>query len=92
MKEIWQVSHSPLDHELQKGSVLLGSWWALWLISNFVGQWVLRLSLNADTIDKLRDSTDASILLSIISIFLYLVLVNLIKSIANKQEQLVNNG
>lgn len=92
MKEIWHVSHGPLDYDLQKRSALLGWWWALWLISNFVGQAAGRLALNADTIDELRFATFVSILSSLITMLLCIVAMALIKSIANRQEELVRNG
>jgi len=92
MKEIWQVSQDPKDWKSQTGSALLGWWWALWLISGFVGQMLFRLSMNADTIDALQAATKMSIFSDIINIFLYLAGVNLVKTIANKQEALVTNG
>lgn len=92
MKEIWQVSHNPAAWKSQNGSALLGWWWALWLISGFLGQMVFRMSMRADTIDTLKASTGASILSSIVEIPLCIVALQLVKSIAAKQEQLVTNG
>jgi hypothetical protein len=92
MKEIWQVSHDPKDWQSQPGSALLGWWWALWLISGFVGQLVFRLSMNADSIDELQASTGVSIFSSMIGIPLCLVALSLVKTIASKQEALVTNG
>lgn len=92
MKEIWQVSHSPTNWKSQSGSALLGWWWALWLISNFLGQIVFRTSMNATTIEALQASTGITIFSSIIGIPLCLVAINLVKTISTKQESLVNNG
>lgn len=91
MKEIWQVSHNPTDWKSQKGSALLGWWWALWLISGVVGQMDLRLSMNAYTIQDFRQSTAMAIFSGFIGIPLYLVVLKLVKTIAAKQEQLVAN-
>ena len=38
MKEIWKVSTNPTNWQNETGSSLVGWWWALWLISNFLGQ------------------------------------------------------
>ena len=89
MKEIWQASHNPANWQSQSGSALLGWWWALWLISGFLGHMVFRLSMDADSIDELQASTGISIFSSIIGIPLCLVALNLVKTIAAKQEQLV---
>jgi hypothetical protein len=52
MKEIWKVSTNPVNWQNGNGSCLLGWWWALWLISNFLGQAVFRMSMRADTITR----------------------------------------
>jgi hypothetical protein len=92
MKEIWQVSHGPRNWNTQSGSALLGWWWALWLISNFLGQIVFRTSMNANTVEAIQASTGISIFASIIGIPLCLVAINLVKTISTKQEAIVNNG
>jgi hypothetical protein len=92
MKEIWQVSHDPKDWKSQQGSAILGWWWALWLISGFLGQMVFRVSMDADSVDELQVSTGLSIFASIIGIPLCIVAVNLVKTISQRHEQLVTNG
>ncbi len=48
--------------------------------------------MRADTIDALQASTAVSIVSSIIDIPLCIVAVKLVKTISQKQEQLVTNG
>jgi len=92
MKEIWKVSTNPANWQNENGSALLGWWWALWLISGFLGQASFRMSMRADTISSLQASTTVSILVGIIDIPLYLVAVSLITSIYTKQENLVKKN
>lgn len=92
MKEIWKVSQNPSGWQSASTSSLLGWWWALWLISGFLGQIVFRTSMNATTIDQLQASTGLSIVSSFVGIPLCLVAINLIKTIAGIQERLVKNG
>ncbi len=40
MKELWKTSHKNQTSSL----TLLGWWWTLWLISNFIGQLLLRVN------------------------------------------------
>jgi hypothetical protein len=89
MKEIWKVSTNPANWQNERGSSLLGWWWALWLISNFLGQAAFRMSMRADTISSLQASTTISIISRIIDIPLYIVAVSLISTIFTKQERLV---
>jgi len=89
MKEIWKVSTNPANWQNETGGAVLRWWWALWLISGFLGQAAFRMSLQADTISALQASTTVSIASGIINIPLYIVAVSLISAIFAKQEQLV---
>jgi hypothetical protein len=92
MKEIWKVSTNPTNWQNENGSALLGWWWALWLISGFLGQASFRMSMRADTISSLQASTTVSILSGIMDIPLYIVAVSLITTIYTKQEKLVKKN
>ena len=92
MKEIWKVSTNPTNWQNENSSALLGWWWALWLISGFLGQALFRMSMRADTISSLQASTTVSILSGILDIPLYIVAVSLITTIYNKQEKLVKQN
>lgn len=88
MKEIWSVSTNPAKWENEKASPLLKWWWALWLISGFIGQISFRLTMRADTVSSLLASTNVSIISGIIDIPLYIVAVSLISTISTMQEKL----
>jgi len=92
MKEIWKVSTNPTNWQNEKSSPLLGWWWALWLISGFLGQASFRMSMRADTISSLQASTMVSIVSEIIDIPLYIVAVSLISAIFTKQQKLVRKN
>ena len=89
MKEIWKVSTSPTNWQNEMGGPLLGWWWALWLIAGFLGQASFKMSMKANTVSSLQDSTAMSIALGIIDIPLYIVAVSLVSAIFSKQENLV---
>ncbi len=44
MKEIWNVSHKCLA----TGHSVLGWWWALWLLSNFLGRIAFKFGMRAE--------------------------------------------
>lgn len=89
MKEIWKVSNNPSDWQNEKTSPLLGWWWALWLISNFLGYVSFRMAASADTISSLQASTTVSIMSDIIDMPLNIVAVLLVTAVFARQENLV---
>lgn len=89
MKEIWKVSKNPTDWQNQKGSALLGWWWALWLTSNIFSWVSFRMSMKAQDPDSLMVSTLVSIFSNIIDIPSCIVAVSLVSAIYGMQERLV---
>lgn len=57
----------------------LGIWWTLWIINNFIGQYVFKSSMKAETIDELTICTIADMVSSIIGIPLAIITVKIIK-------------
>ncbi|MDA8570990.1 DUF4328 domain-containing protein [Schleiferiaceae bacterium] len=62
---------------------ILGWWWTLWIIDNFLGQFVFRYSMRAETIDELTTMTIASMVSNIVGIPLALITVKVIKGYSN---------
>jgi hypothetical protein len=84
MKELFQETDNLL---VKNGLNITGNfagstlvwWWALWIINNFVGQLVFRLSKGAETLEELTTMTVVSMAAHLIGIPLALVTVKLIK-------------
>ncbi|TDE41797.1 DUF4328 domain-containing protein [Flavobacterium rhamnosiphilum] len=84
MKELYQETQSLLSKKNENYAQNLtthsiGWWWALWIISSLLGQFIFRYSLKAETIDELTVTTVASIIASIIGIPLAIITVKVIK-------------
>lgn len=92
MKEIWKVSSDPKNWQTQQGSAVLGWWWALWLISGFLGQMTFRMSMNVNSPSSLEAATMISIMSSIVEIPLILVAVTMVSRIIEKQSRLTNTN
>lgn len=86
MKEIWQASTSPSDWESQNISGILPVWWTLWLISNFLGQAVFRLSRHAEELQELMNLNIVTQISNLLDIPLALVLLAIVNSIHNMQK------
>ena len=87
MKELYQETQRLLSQKNKNYAQNLtthsiGWWWALWIISSFMGQFLFRYSSKAETIDELITSTIASIIASIIGIPLAIITVKVIKDYA----------
>lgn len=94
MREMWDRTtglinsrtNGPLEN---KSAALLGIWWTLWILSNFVGNYVSRTAFKAESIPNLINSTIADIVLSLLGIPLAIAAVMMIKSYAAKEERLL---
>jgi hypothetical protein len=92
MKEIWKVSSDPKNWQAQQGNALLRWWWALWLISGFLGQLTFRMSMNVNSLSSLEAATMVSIMSSIVEIPLILVAMTLVTRIIEKQTRLTGTN
>ena len=99
MKELYQETQRLLSTKNENYAQnltthFIGWWWALWLISSFLGQFIFRYSLKAETIEELITSTIASLIASIIGIPLALITIKVIKDYSEIEPLLyeLNNG
>lgn len=92
MKEIWKVSSDPKNWQAQQGSAVLRWWWALWLISGFLGQMSFRLMMRVDSPSSLKVATLVSIISSSVEILLILLAVLLVTRIIEKQSKLTKSN
>ena len=84
MKELYQETQSLLSKKDENYAQnltthFIGWWWALWIISSFLGQFIFRYSMKAETLEELTTTTIASIVASIIGIPLAIITVKVIK-------------
>ena len=84
MKELFQATHFFLKrneaHTREHLSIAsLGLWWTFWIIDCFIGRFVFKYSLTAETIEELTTTTIAQIISNAIGIILAIITVNVIK-------------
>ena len=93
MKELYNETHLLIE---KKGLNIpvnfsvnhIGWWWALWIVNNFYGQFLYRLTNDAKTIDQIANATIGSIIGEIIGIPLALITIKLIKDYSVFERQL----
>ena len=93
MKEMWRetdyiISKNNSTYRSNTNISIVGWWWTLWIIVEFVGRFVAKYSLRADTIDELLTSTLSSMVQSVMSIALGLVTIKIVKEYSQKETQL----
>ena len=93
MKELYQetkalLTKNGLNNENISTSSL-GWWWTLWVISSFLGQFVFRYSMKAESIDELTISTVASMIENVVGIPLALITIKVIKDYANVEPLII---
>lgn len=92
MREIWQVSHDPVNPGGVQSGPLLKSWWAFWLLAGLSGQVSMRFSMRATTIADLQASTVVSMLTSVVSFIVTILAIRLVKTIHGRQQVLVTGA
>lgn len=88
MKELWQASSNPDAWQNEQPATIVNTWWTLWLLSNFLGQLSLRLSLGGDGSNAVNSEL-CSILSNVFDIPLSLVAIRLLNSILEMQTRWV---
>jgi Domain of unknown function (DUF4328) len=83
MKELFQETQLFLKrNEVHTSEHLampsLSLWWAFWIINWFVGRFVFKYSMKAETIDELTRSTIGQIISNAIGIVLAIITINII--------------
>ena len=85
MKDLWRASHNPASWGVTAAGPVLPIWWALWLISGFLGQLSFRVTMNADSLEALQVATYLQIGEQVVDIPLCLAAVSLVGQIAAAQ-------
>jgi hypothetical protein len=92
MKEMWNKTNSLIKTKnsdyAKNGTMIIGLWWTLWIISNYIGNYVLKSAFKAETIENFLNSTIADMTMSIIGIPLAILTVLIIKSYSQKEEMI----
>ncbi|NPA45519.1 MAG: DUF4328 domain-containing protein, partial [Chlorobi bacterium] len=92
MNELWDKTSKLISEKTNTPTtsrpVIIGIWWALWILSHFIGRYVLKLGMKAETIDDYINSTVGDMVISILGIPLAIITVLIINSYSKKEEEL----
>ncbi len=93
MKELWVKTNKILKKRSEGQFIftktsILGFWWTLWLIYSYIGNYVLRISFKADTIESMLGATVGDMVMSVFGIPLALITIKIINTYSKNEDLL----
>ncbi len=85
MREIWQTSKTSENWMIEEPSWLLPIWWTLWLISNFLGRVIYKMSTSAEEVHQMMDVNLLNQLSNVLDILLAMSLFLIVDTIHKMQ-------
>ncbi|MGD0309066.1 MAG: DUF4328 domain-containing protein [Acidobacteriota bacterium] len=85
MKDLWRASKSPGAWQSAKPGSILGLWWTLWIISNFLGLTSFRALMGAHDIVSFLSATIIQMVSDVVDIPLCIVALTLVSQIHQSQ-------
>jgi len=84
MTELYEETNELLVKKVEGSNQYLSTtflswWWGLWILNNFIGQFIFKYSIKAESIEELTTSTVASMISNIIGIALALITIKVIR-------------
>ncbi len=73
MNEIWTETQEKIkkydsNYNIKSGGLIIGLWWTLFIISNFIGRYVLKTAFKGETIEQLIEGSQAILISDIIQV------------------------
>lgn len=88
-KEIWKASdpNAGLDWQGASVSPLIGWWWGIFIISNYIDRLAVKISLSAETISSIMSSSVMTLVTDIVDIPAAILAIMLVQAITQRQEK-----
>ncbi|WP_349664564.1 DUF4328 domain-containing protein [Cellulophaga lytica] len=80
--------NSKTNNQLKSDVTVIGLWWALWIVSNYIGQYLFKVLSKSQTIEGFLNSTLIEIVNSILGVVLAIVTAITIRSYSKKETML----
>lgn len=95
MNEIWKETQKGIKKydstfSIKNGELIIGLWWTLVIITNFIGRYLLKTAFKQDTIEQLIESSQASIVSDVLQIVEALLIITIVSKISKFETRLAN--
>ena len=74
---------------VETNGVVIGFWWALWILNNYLGYYVLKMAFREETIENYISSTTVEMINSFVGVPLALLAYFVVKNYAQKEANLL---
>ena len=93
MNEIWTETQESIKkydptYTIKNGELIIGTWWALFIISAFIGRYILRTAFKQDTIAQLIESSQAVMISDIMQIPEALLVILIVHNLSGMESKL----
>ncbi len=88
IKDLWLRSEGGNTRsigEAARAPALLGLWWALWLLSNLLGRWLLAEALGAESLEELQATTLFALVTDFVSVLSAAAAILVVRGILDRQ-------
>lgn len=95
MNEIWRDTQENIKkfdptYVMKSGKLIITLWWVLFIISNFIGRYVLKTAFKQDTIEQLIESSEATLISDILQIPEALLVILIVYKLSKMENQLAD--
>jgi hypothetical protein len=95
MNEIWTETQEKIKkfdptYVMKSGGIIIGLWWTLFIISNFIGRYVLKTAFKQDTIEQLIEGSEATLISDIMQIPEALLVIFIVYKLSKMETKLAD--
>lgn len=93
MNEIWKETQHRIKHYdpaylIKSGGLIIGLWWTLFILSNFIGRYVFKTTWNAETLEEFIQSAEATFFSDIMNIPEALLVILIVTQLSHFESRL----
>ena len=93
MNELWSETQTRIialnkNYVSKSGGVVIGIWWFLFILSNFVGKYLLKTAFKDETLDELISSAQVTMISDMMQIIEALLVIFIVTQISNMEAKL----
>ncbi len=93
MNEIWTETQEKIKkfdttYSVKRGGFTIGLWWALFIISNFIGRYVLKTAFKDETIEQLIEGSQAMLVSDVMQIPEALLVILIVFQLSKMESKL----
>ncbi len=93
MSEIWRETQESLkkydtSYKIIGGSLIIGLWWTLFIVSNLIGRYVMSVGFKQDTVEQLIEGTEAYLISDILQIPEALLVILIVHKLSTAESKL----